>query len=344
MKEKIAIIAILANVFLFIGKVIVGLLTNSAAILAEGIDSGVDIIASLISGIGIKISKKPVDKEHPYGYYKFEVLSGLIITLILFFTGGGIVYKSVLEFKTVSEIDVGYLSLGIMLLSAVINEIMASLKIRYGKEENSVGLISDGLHSRIDVWRSIGVFFGLILSDYWIYADRAIAIVVGLYIIKESFRIGKEVVDSLLDASANDKDENKIKEIVKKHNLVLSDLKTQKKGSIITANLKIKLDKEINIERATKIMGELKEDLLLQVKKLEYVFIQIEEGTVLSYFKPKEIGLKGFKGFGWKKKKEGRGPQGLCVCNQCNYSEKHKPENPCSQIKCPQCGKPLRRQ
>jgi cation diffusion facilitator family transporter len=85
MKEKIAITSVVVNIVLFLGKVIVGFLTNSTSVLAEGIDSGTDILSSLISSFGIHIAKKPVDKEHPYGHYKFEVLSGLFITIILFF-------------------------------------------------------------------------------------------------------------------------------------------------------------------------------------------------------------------------------------------------------------------
>ena len=94
MKEKIAGISIFANLVLAIGKIIVGFLANSAAVLAEGIHSGMDIFSSGISFIGIKLSKKPVDEKHPYGHYKFEVLAGVIITLILFVTGIVIIYKA----------------------------------------------------------------------------------------------------------------------------------------------------------------------------------------------------------------------------------------------------------
>ena len=236
MKEKIATTSVFVNIVLFLGKVIIGFLTNSTAVLAEGIDSGTDILSSLISRFGIHISKKPVDKEHPYGHYKFEVLSGLFITIILFFTGVSIIYKAYQNFQNPTEIYVGYLSLGVMAVTAIINEIMARLKIKYGKKENSVSLISDGFHSRIDVWRSVAVFFGLILSNYYPQADQIIAGIVGLYIIKESFHLGNEATDSLLDVSAYQEDEKEIKKIIESKNVQLTNLKTQKKGSIITAD------------------------------------------------------------------------------------------------------------
>ena len=78
MKEKISQISILANMVLARGKITVGFISNSSAILAEGIHSFMDIFSSAIGYIGIKISRKPEDQKHPYGHYKFEVLAGFL--------------------------------------------------------------------------------------------------------------------------------------------------------------------------------------------------------------------------------------------------------------------------
>jgi len=68
MKEKIAGLGVFVNFILALGKITVGTITGSASILAEGIHSATDILSSAISLIGIKLSKKPVDEKHPYGY------------------------------------------------------------------------------------------------------------------------------------------------------------------------------------------------------------------------------------------------------------------------------------
>ena len=94
MKEKIAAISILTNGLLAGGKIAVGVFSGSAAILAEGVHSFMDIFSSAVGFIGIKISAKPGDQKHPYGHYKFEVLSGTIITIILLATGSGIIYEA----------------------------------------------------------------------------------------------------------------------------------------------------------------------------------------------------------------------------------------------------------
>jgi len=357
MKEKIAGLAVFANLLLAIGKLIVGFLAGATSVFAEGIHSAMDVLSSGIGFIGIKLSKKPVDKKHPYGHYKFEVLSGLIITIILFLTGAFIIYNSFREFQNPSPINIGYLALGIMIISAIVNEVMARLKINYGKKENSISLLSDGIHSRIDVYTSIAVLIGLLIVKFlgFIYADSILALLIGVYILKESFSLGREATDSLLDVSAGEEIEKKIKEIIKKEKIEISDLRTQKKGSAVTANLEIELPNKINVEEATKISNSLKENLIKNIEQLEYVAIQIKSHDVTdSYFKPKDFVSKiTGRGFGWQRKgkfkdsikeAQGKGPEGYCTCKKCGYRIKHERGVPCSTIKCPKCNINLTRE
>ena len=342
MKEKIAIISILANVILAGGKIVVGVFSGSAAILAEGVHSFMDIFSSAIGYIGIRISTKPEDKKHPYGHYKFEVLSGTIITIILLATGVGIIYEAYQKFLDPSLIKMPILAFGIMIFSAVINEIMARLKIHFGKKENSIALLSDGAHSKVDVYTSLAVFAGLFLTKYWIYTDSLLAFLIGAYIIKKSFSLGKEAVDSLLDVSAGEEIEEKIKTIAKMQNIEISSLKTQKKGSAITANLEIKLPSNLKVEEATKISNSLREKLVKAIESLQYIAIQITSHEVETGFYKPEFG----RGFGWQRKGRfrgkvetatGGGPGGYCACPKCGYKIPHERGVPCSTLECPKC-------
>jgi cation diffusion facilitator family transporter len=93
-----------------------------------------DIFSSLISFLGIRISKKPADKEHPFGHWKFEVLAGIIITLILLSTGILILKESFKKFRNPVPIEMPFLALSIMAVSAGINLVMSQLKINVGKK------------------------------------------------------------------------------------------------------------------------------------------------------------------------------------------------------------------
>jgi len=350
MKEKIAAISILANIILAGGKIIVGLFSGSAAILAEGIHSFMDIFSSAVSYVGIRISKKPEDQKHPYGHYKFEVLAGTIITIILLATGVGIIYEAYQSFLNPEKVKISYLAFGIMIFSAAVNEMMARVKIHFGKKENSISLLSDGFHSRVDVYASLAVFAGLFLTKYWIYNDSLLAFLIGAYIIKKSFSLGKEAVDSLLDVSAGKEIEEKIKTIAKTQNIEISSLKTQKKGSAVTANLEIKLPSNLRVEEATKISNSLREKLINTIENLQYVAIQITSHEVETGFYKPIFG----RGYGWQRRGRfmgevseavGRGVGGECVCSNptCDYREPHVRGEPCPMKICPKCGSQLRR-
>ena len=342
MKEKIAVISILANMVLAGGKIAVGFISNSSAILAEGIHSFMDIFSSAIGYIGIKISRKPEDQKHPYGHYKFEVLAGFFITLILFGTGAWIIYEAYQKFLNPSLIKIPVLAFGIMIFSALVNKIMARLKIHFGKKENSIALLSDGSHSKVDVYASVAVFIGLFLSKYWVSVDSLLALFIGLYIIKQSFSLGKEAVNSLLDVSASPEIEEKIKKIAKRENIEVDSLKTQKKGSIITANLEITLANNLKVEEATKISESLREKLMKEVETLSYVAIQIKSHEAETEFYRPAFG----RGFGWQRRgrfkgeieeARGQGPGGYCVCSKCGYKIPHQRGIPCSTLQCPNC-------
>ncbi len=342
MKEKIAILSISANVLLAGSKILIGFISHSSAIMAEGFHSLTDIFSSLIGYFGIRASQKPVDKKHPYGHYKFEVLSGSIITLILLATGVGIIYEAYKNFLNLEKIRLNYLAFSVMFLSVIINIITSKIKIYYGKKENSITLLSDGSHDKADALISLTVLLGLFLSKYWVYADSSLAAIIGLYIIKESFLLGKEAIDSLLDVSAGPEIEDKIKTIISEQNIKMNFLKTQKKGSAITANLEIRLPSDLKVEDATKISENLRKSLIRKIDNLIYIAIQIKSHKVETGFYKPMIG----KGFGWQRKKriknniqEARdmGPDGNCVCLNCNYSIPHAKGKPCSALQCPNC-------
>lgn len=348
MKEKIALISILANVFLAGSKITIGFISHSSAVLADGFHALTDIFSSLIGYFGIKTSQKPVDQKHPYGYYKFEVLSGLIIILILLASGILIVYEAYQKFLNPEKIRIDYLILSVMFLSILINFFTSKLKIYYGKKENSLTLLSDGSHDKADVLASVAVLGGVFLSKYWVYADSLLAALIGFYIIKESFPLGREAIDSLLDVSAGKEIEEKIRLIAKEQNVEIDALKTQKKGSATTADLEINLPSNLSVEEATKISNNLRESLMQAIESLEYISVQIISHDVETGFYKPEFG----RSFGWQRKGRfrgeiseatGRGPSGYCVCEKCGYKIQHQKGEPCSNIKCPTCDVNLKR-
>lgn len=336
-KENISIIAVIANFVLALSKIVIGLISKSSAVIAEGVHSGMDIVSSAIGYFGIKAAKKPVDKEHPYGHYKMEVIAGLIITIILLATSLWIIYEAITSFYTIKELSITPLTLGVMAFSAVVNEIMARIKIKAGKKYESMALIADGQHSRVDVLASVGVFIGLFLTKYWVHLDAVLALLIGIYILIESISLGKKTTDSLLDVTAGEEIESQIKDILKREKIELSSLKTKKLGPAVFAELKIMLDPELHVDEASAITKKLEEKITSEIDAVEYVVIQIDSHKVRQEFYRGTFGRR----IGWKGRMpggKGLGPEGECFCTKCGATLPHKRGTPCYQIKCPKCG------
>jgi len=304
-QETVSIISTVVNVLLTIFKIIVGLLTNSVALIAEAVHSGLDVFSSLVTFLGIKAAKKPVDEKHPYGFYRAESLAGFIVAIMLGLSAIWIIYEGGSRFLKLEPVIFTFWAIGLMAVSCIVNEGMARLKFHYGKKHESLSLVADAEHSRADVISSFGVLIGLILIKYFIYADALIGLLIGLYILKQSFGLGKEITDSLLDVA--DKDlEKKIREICSLHKIEVSGIKTRKIGVAKFAELKIQLNPRLKVDEATTIAKNLEEGLLKKLSELKYIIISVEShemkrGVITPLLGEKLSFRRGFEPIGPKK-------------------------------------------
>ena len=339
-KKSVSVLAIFVAAILSIGKIITGVISKSSAILADGIHSGTDAVSSLVSFFGIKIAEKPADKGHPYGHEKAEELAGFVITIIIFLSALYIIYDAIMSFFSSEPLFIGTLAFVVMGISALVNGIISQVKIHYGKKYQSMSLISDGLHSRIDLLASIAIFIGLFFIKYYSHIDSILALIVGLYILKESLSLGKQTTDSLLGASAGEEIENKIKEIIKKEKIKLENLKTQKLGNKVFAEINIKLPSKVKVDEADKITQKLEKKLDSQIESLDYVTIQVKSHDVGRGYYHTGLGKGKWKKGRFEdeiKEAKGKGPEGFCICPKCGKKIPHKRGTPCSTIKCPNC-------
>lgn len=307
-QKSTSILAVLVNIGLTAGKVIIGLIFNLTALVAEGIHSGLDIVSSIVAYFGIKSAQKPVDETHPYGYYRAESLAGFIVIILLAGSAVWILFEGISGLFGEEEPILSVWALAIMAASAIINEIMARLKFKVGHKYSSAALIADGEHSRADVIASLGVLVGIVLIRFWASADAIIAILIGLYILWEAWLLGRKMTDSLLDV-ADLEIEEKIKEITEAQHIEVSDIKSRKMGTVTLADLKIKLDPKIKIAEAAKITKDLEAKLLQSISELKSINIAVashefSRGTIRTFggrlnykkgFEPIELEKMGYR-------------------------------------------------
>lgn len=306
--QHVSLISTVVNIGLGSSKLIFGMITGSAALVADGIHSSIDVFSSFITFLGFQVAKKPEDEKHPYGHWKAESIAGFFVALLLGVSGGWIMFESVSRFFGEEAVNLNVGAVVVVFLSVVFAEILARLKFHYGRKYRALSLIADAEHSRADAISSVGVLGGIVLINYFPLADAIVAFLIGGYILFEAFQIGKEITESLIDVA--DKDiEERIKKICSSHNIELSSLKTRKIGGFSSAELKIKLPPKLKVEDVQKLTETLEERLLSNISELKQVVISIESYNVTRNIVLPKLGkrigiLEGFEKIGPEKKGE----------------------------------------
>ena len=201
-KIQIAITSIIASASLTVSKFIIAIYTNSLGLLSEGMHSGLDVLAALMTLYAIRISRKPPDPEHNYGYAKFESLTSLGAVLLLFIVAGWIFYEGLerIFFKQVVP-EITVFSFGILIVSIVVDYGRSRALYKVAGKYGSQAIEADALHFRVDMLTSFVVLVGLAVV-YFLgipNADAYSAITVAGLIVYTSLGLGRRTLDVLLD-------------------------------------------------------------------------------------------------------------------------------------------------
>jgi len=279
-KVKVATLSICSNTFLIIIKLLVGMFTGSVSIISESIHSTMDLLASIIAFFSVKISDKPADDTHPYGHGKVENISGVIEALLIFVASVWIIIESIKKILSPLEIESVGIGFLVMFISSAVNFIVSKQIYKVAKAEDSIALEADALHLKADVYTSLGVGFGLLLI--WItklnYLDPVVAILVAIFILKESFHLLKTAFNPLLDVKLSDKEIKIIKDEINKYSSVYCnyhDLKTRRSGPTKHVDLHLVVPKDMSIKNAHDVCDKIEYDIETMLKNT-HVMIHLE--------------------------------------------------------------------
>jgi cation diffusion facilitator family transporter len=228
----------------------------------------------------VKISDIPADDTHPYGHGKVENISGVIEALLIFVASVLIIIESIkkiLSPQKIESVGIGFL---VMFISAGINFIVSKQIYTVAKREDSIALEADALHLKTDVYTALGVGLGLLLI--WItnlnYLDPVVAILVAIFILKESFHLLKTAFNPLLDVKLSDREINIIKDEINKYSSVYCnyhDLKTRRSGPTKHVDLHLVVPENMSIKNAHDVCDKIEYDIDAMLKNT-HVMIHLE--------------------------------------------------------------------
>lgn len=198
-------LSILANVILFVLKYWAGIVTGSVAVIADAWHTLSDSLSSVIVLVGLKASRKPVDREHPFGHGRAELIASLFIGVMLAVIAFNFVLESIEWLRIRESAEYGTIGLVVMLVSIAIKEGLAQYAFWAGRKTESNSLKADGWHHRTDALSSALILVGIFLSGLFWWIDGVLGILVALMIAWAAYGIIRDAVKPLLGEEPDQK-------------------------------------------------------------------------------------------------------------------------------------------
>ncbi len=280
---KTTYISLLGNIALALMKGIVGILGNSYAMVADAIESTTDIFSSIIVLIGLKVSSRPADKNHPYGYGKAEAIATFMVAAMLIISATLICIQSIENINTPHEIPKSFT---LWVLGAIILFKEGSYQyVHYkSKKTKSTSLKADAWHHRSDAITSLAAFIGiaiaLFLGEGYETADDWAALFASGVIFVNSYLIIKPALGEMMDEHQYDIMINSIRENAKNIAEILYTEKclVRKMGMKYFVDLHITVSGKLTVKEGHDIAHRLKDHLIFKMPEIADVLIHVEPG------------------------------------------------------------------
>ena len=284
--KRVTIVGFFVNLLLTAAKLAAGIIGRSSAMVADGVHSLSDFATDIVVIAFVNISGQESDKSHRYGHGKYETFATLIISLVLFGVGVGILINGTEQI--IASLDgklldrPGAIAFWAAIVSIVSKELLYQYTIKKGKEIKSDAVIANGWHHRSDAFSSFGTALGIggaiFLGESWRILDPIAGVLVSFFIMKVAIDLALPSVKELLESSLDHEIVDEIESIITNHPEVqlYHHLKTRKIGSIYAIDVHIKLDRNLSFVKSHDVATDLERELRKRFGKGTQISIHTE--------------------------------------------------------------------
>ena len=278
---RVSVITILINAALSVFKLLAGIFGKSYALISDAVHSASDVFSTVIVIIGVKISGKKADKNHPFGHERFECVAAILLAVVLFATGVGIGYSGVKNIVTGEYKNFavpGVIALVAAAVSIVVKEGMFWYTYLAAKKVNSSALKADAWHHRSDALSSIGSLVGVIGGLCGVkILDSIACIVICLFILKAAIQIFLDAVKKMTDEACDEKTESDIRTFINSCEGVrrVDTLLTRMFGNRIYVIAEIACDSDLPLYKAHEIAEEVHSGIEQEFPLVKHVTVHV---------------------------------------------------------------------
>lgn len=260
-----SVMGLIVNFVLAVMKILIGLFSNSIAIVADGVNNLSDMLSNVVSLFSFYISSQPPDKEHPYGHARMEYLASSVVALIIVWVGIGLFRESIRSIRQPEPIDTSILTIVLLIVSILAKLWLWKFYDRIGKKINSELLITTGIDSRNDVLSTTAVLVSIIVMTLTgLLIDGIVGLIVSIIVIYSGWDILKSTFDSLIGEGPSTEQVEKITEFIKSYDGVLGihDLMLHDYGPgnhFLTVHVEV--DAKADFKNSHELIDQIERDL-----------------------------------------------------------------------------------
>ncbi len=281
---KVSMVSITANCILTVFKLLAGIIAHSGAMVSDAIHSASDVFSTVVVIIGVKISGRESDKDHPYGHERMECVAAIVLATILAATGLGIGYTAVGKIAAGDYMRLavpGRLALVAAVVSIAVKEGMYQYTRVNAKRIDSGALMADAWHHRSDAMSSVGALAGIAGSRMGFpLADTIASVVICLFIEKAAYEIFRDAVNKMVDKACGEEMETEFKQCaaVQEGVLGVDLLHTRVFGNKIYVDIEIRVDGDKTLREAHGIAEHVHDAIEKNFPKVKHIMVHVNPG------------------------------------------------------------------
>ena len=276
---RVSLVSMITNVVLTLLKLAAGLLAHSGAMISDAVHSASDIFSGLIVLLGVKISTKEPDEQHPYGHERYECVAALLLSGILAVVGGAIGIGAVKDIISGKAAEIpGLLALIAAVVSIAVKESLFWYTRGYAKKYRSTALHAEAWHQRSDALSSIGALIGIAGARMGVPVMEPIAsLIIALFILRVAIRIFKEAIDQMVDHSCNEEAEEafRITALEQPGVLGVELLRTRMFGNRVYVDLEIAADPNLTLAAAHEIAEDVHDAIEKTFPEVKHIMVHV---------------------------------------------------------------------
>ena len=279
--QKVALASIAVSSVLAVVKIVTGLLAGSTSVVADGLESAGDVLASGLVFLGLTLAAKPADSDHPYGHGRAETLTGLLVGLMLLGTGFAISFHAMTLVGEPHAPPAAY-AIWPLIASIAIKSVLSGTKYRIGKAIGSAALAADAWNDAVDIVSGLAALSAVGLTLYdpqrFLAADVYGGFAVGLIVIFTGIRVSRDTGLQLMDTMPNQRMMQTIRDVAQKVSGVEGVEKcfARKTGLQYHVDLHLEVDPDITVRSSHDIAERVRQRIRNDVDWVADVLVHVE--------------------------------------------------------------------